>query len=284
MDNSTKKTLILVLLCFILGLSFFFYPLIADQLYQKNKLITKEEYVQTVKDISEKEINERLRKCYEYNEKLYKSGIVLAEPFEPELFDIDEEYLNLLSEKEEMGYVIIPSLNIDLPIYHTTAEEVLQKGVGHLLHTSLPVGGENTKAVISAHNGLPGAEMFTNIDKLQNGNLVQIEIYDRVLSYKVYDTKKVEPKDISDLYVEEGKDILVLVTCTPYGVNSHRLLVFCERIPNPVIKEVEHAEPKLKQEINVQDILNYIFFFLLVVFVALSFSTLIRKVIKDEKN
>ncbi len=124
-----------------------------------------------------------------------------------------------------MGYLEIPSIKVYLPVYHGTSDGVLQAGIGHLGNTSLPVGGENTHAVLSGHTGLPNARLLTDLDKLQEKDQFYLHVLDEVLAYEVDQIKVVEPDNISDIFIEDGKDYVTLVTCTPYGINSHRLLV-----------------------------------------------------------
>ena len=142
-----------------------------------------------------------------------------------------------------MGYVVIPKIDVNLPIYHGTSEEVLQKGVGHLQNTSLPVGGESTHAVLSGHTGLSSAKLFTDLDKLEEGNIFYIKTLGETFAYEVDQIKIVEPHETSDLLIESDKDYVTLVTCTPYGINSHRLLVRGTRIPY-----TEEVEKEIKKE------------------------------------
>lgn len=131
-----------------------------------------------------------------------------------------------------MGYIEIPTINISLPVYHGTEDAVLQIAVGHLEWSSLPVGGEDTHCVLSGHRGLPSAKLFTNLDKLVVGDKFVMRVLDEVLTYEVDQILIVEPTDVSTLIIEAGKDLCTLVTCTPYGINSHRLLVRGHRIEN----------------------------------------------------
>ena len=130
-----------------------------------------------------------------------------------------------------MGYVEIPSIHVRLPIYHGESDDVLTKGAAHLEHTSFPIGGENTHACISAHSGYPTQKFFDDIDELENGDEIYIYVLNRTMKYTVTDKDVVEPDDSSKLEVVQGKDLLTLVTCTPYGINSHRLLIHAERVP-----------------------------------------------------
>ena len=130
-----------------------------------------------------------------------------------------------------MGYVQIPKINVKIPIFHTTSDDVLQRGAGHLEGSSLPIGGVNHHAVISAHRGLPSAALFTDLDKMEKGDHFLLYILDDILCYEVDQITVVEPKNTSDLTVEDNMDLVTLLTCTPYGVNSHRLLVRGHRVP-----------------------------------------------------
>ena len=131
-----------------------------------------------------------------------------------------------------MGYINIPKINVELPIYHGTSDSVLQTSIGHLEETSLPVGGESTHTVLSGHRGLPSAKLFTDLDKLTEGDTFTLNILNQTLTYEVDQIRIVEPTDLSDLQIEEGQDLCTLVTCTPYGINTHRLLVRGHRIAN----------------------------------------------------
>lgn len=152
--------------------------------------------------------------------------------------------LNILTD-EMMGYVEVPKINIKIPIFHTTSEEVLSKGAGHLEGSSLPVGGENTHSVISAHRGLPSASLFTDLDQLEDGDHFLIRVLDQTLCYEVDQIHIVEPENTSDLAVEPGQDLVTLLTCTPYAVNTKRLLVRGHRVPyeEETIEKEEKESP-----------------------------------------
>jgi sortase A len=182
-------------------------------------------------------------KAQSYNDALLPmilpDSFAVAEATEEE----DEEYMSCLDLTGDgmMGTVEIPKIRITLPIYHTTNEEVLEKAAGHLEGSSLPVGGESTHAVISAHRGLPSASLFTDLDKLEVGDHFLINVLDDTLCYEVDQIEVVEPEDTSSLAVEEGEDLVTLLTCTPYGVNSQRLLVRGHRVPYDA-EEVQDEE------------------------------------------
>ncbi len=166
-----------------------------------------------------------------YNAEKYNNALKYSNANElDEMKKIILDYENILNYEDEIiGYVEIPKINKSIQIYHDD-EEKLTKGVVHLKNTSLPIGGENTHAVLSAHSGYPTQQFFDDIDELENGDVIYIKVLNRVLKYEVYDNEVVEPDDTSSLQIIDGKDILSLVTCYPYGINSHRLIVHAERV------------------------------------------------------
>ena len=220
-----KKKIIQVLIILI-GVALLVYPWIANYLNEHAAKSTISTYENEVKHTDKKEKEEMLEKAREYNESLV--GKVNR-------YYLNEEekkrYAHILDITKTgiMAYVEIPKLNIYMPVYHGTDEGVLQIAAGHLPGSSLPVGGENTHSLISGHRGLPSAKLFTDIDKLKKGDLFLIHVFDEVLAYKVNQIKIVLPDDVETLEIEKGKDYVTLITCTPYGVNSHRLLVRGER-------------------------------------------------------
>ena len=179
-----------------------------------------------IKALTEEEKDTMLKKADTYNEKLKD----VNRPFLNYAEAGDYNSILDISGTGIMGYVTIEKLGVELPIYHGTSEGVLQVAAGHLEGSSLPVGGEGTHSVLSAHRGLPSARLFTNLDKMEAGDTFTVTVLDRKLTYQVDQIKIVEPQEINDLTIEEGKDYCTLMTCTPYGINSHRLLVRGERI------------------------------------------------------
>ena len=262
-----RKSLIAALVLMLMfSMGVFAFPYISNAVYNRNKLQTKVNYEQQISTLSQEEIDQRIEEARLYNQQLIDSGVVLTEPFDPIQEDLDEKYFSMLNDTEEMGYISIPSLDLNLPIYHSTDEEVLEKGVGHLYHTSLPVGGQSTNCVLSAHCGLPNAELFTHLDKLKNGNTFTIQVYNETYTYEVYDKAVVDPEDVSSLYIQPGKDIVTLITCTPYGVNTHRLLVFGKRVKDKDVESVLKQEPEINDSIGPQDILNIAFICVCILF------------------
>lgn len=247
MKKKTITTMITAVF-FLAGLSLLLYPFIANQwnTYRQEQLISRyDEAVSQKEEAGTIDYEAEWEKAYAYNEALLPS--ILPDSFaNAEAADQpDEGYLSCLNLNGDgmMGYVEIPKIDIKLPIYHTTSEEVLEKAAGHLAGSSLPVGGESTHAVISAHRGLPSAALFTDLDKLEAGDHFLIYVLDRVLCYETDQITVVEPKETQGLAVKEGEDLVTLLTCTPYGVNSHRLLVRGHRVYEQPEKVREESLP-----------------------------------------
>ena len=220
---------ILLVLVFLVGLSLLLYPSVSDywnSFHQTRAIAT---YSEEVANLENEQYDELWAAAQQYNRSLTERGnaYVLSE-------EQKEAYEKLLdvSGLGVMGYIEIPEIDVSLPVYHGTEESVLQIAVGHLEWSSLPVGGESTHCVLSGHRGLPSAKLFTNLDKLTEGDIFLLRVLDEVLTYEVDQTLIVEPQDTASLQIEEGKDYCTLVTCTPYGINTHRLLVRGHRIEN----------------------------------------------------
>lgn len=223
-----KLTTILLVPALFAGLSLLLYPTVSDW----NSLHASQavaDYAENVRNLEAEKYEQVLQDAKSYNQML---------PYEQTTFALSEEekeaYDALLdiSGTGVIGYIEIPTVNISLPVYHGTEDAVLQIAVGHLEWSSLPVGGESTHCVLSGHRGLPSAKLFTNLDKLVAGDKFIMRVLDEVLTYEVDQILIVEPTDVSTLMIEAGKDLCTLVTCTPYGINSHRLLVRGHRIEN----------------------------------------------------
>lgn len=214
------NTLLIIIL--VVGLLILFYPSISNYLNKRNASMVVSDYEEKVSVLENEEYEQILKKAQEYNNKIVNRDMKYA-------LDDDElqEYLSCLSfgDNSAIGYIDIPSLNIALPIYHTTNEDVLVNGIGHVEWSSLPIGGESTHSVLSGHRGLPSAKLFTDIDKLSEGDIFKIHTLNETLVYKVDKISVILPEDLNLLKIEDGKDYCTLVTCTPYGVNTHRLLV-----------------------------------------------------------
>lgn len=255
---------------FLAGLSLLLYPFVANQWnnYRQKQLISGYEQVVSEKEAAEGiDYDEERKKAEDYNEALLPC--VLPDSFAlAESSGVDPVYMNTLNiaGDEMMGSVEIPKINIKIPIYHTTEEEVLNKGAGHLEGSSLPVGGANTHAVISAHRGLPSASLFTDLDQMKVGDHFLLHVLDETLCYEVDKISVVKPEDTSALAVEDGQDLVTLLTCTPYGVNTERLLVRGHRVP--------YVEEEVKEEKTVLSGSSLHTNYLLWVFVGLSVTAL----------
>lgn len=216
----------------VIGLALVLYPWISEYLYEYGVQSLVESYESDNNDMDDSEKEEQLRLAREYNEALLKANIKLTDPFSLEDQAGGEfNYDSILNYNKNgvMGFIDIPKIDVYLPIYHGTSNEVLEKGIGHLENTSFPIGGESTHAVISGHTGLNSAKMFTDLTSMVLDDQFYIDILGDTLAYKVINIEVVEPDDVSSLLIQDGKDLVTLVTCTPYGINSHRLLVTGER-------------------------------------------------------
>ena len=222
-------TTIVLVLILLVGLSLLLYPSVSDYWNSFHSSRAISAYAEDVANLDEAQYEEMWSAARAYNRALAERSTNFA------LSDAQkEEYEKLLdiSGVGIMGYLEIPELNMSLPIYHGTEESVLQIAAGHLEWSSLPVGGESSHCVISGHRGLPSAKLFTDLDKLQEGDVFVLRVLDEVLTYEVDQIRVVEPSQVSDLEIVEGSDLCTLVTRTPYGINTHRLLVRGHRIEN----------------------------------------------------
>ena len=229
-----RKHISTIILCitFITGLSLLLYPTVSNYWNAQHQTQAVVDYTQRIERMDDSEKLAEIDRAVSYNSVLVYNG----RRFSPNKEE-KEIYNSILSVDDNgmMGYITIPELRLKLAIYHGIDESVLQVGIGHIEGSSLPVGGESTHCVISGHRGLPSAKLFTDIDKLELGDVFMLHVYDEVLTYEVDQILIVEPEDYSALAIEEGKDYCTLVTCTPYGINTHRLLVRGHRIENRVI-------------------------------------------------
>ena len=218
---------LVLILIFVLGLSFLLYPTVSDYWNSFHQTVAIKDYTQSISDIGEDAYQKMFEEAKAYNENLKK--------------DYDRWHLSKEEEKVYnktlnvsgtgvMGYIEIPVIDCELPIYHGSDSQILQTSIGHIEGSSLPVGGKGNHAVLSGHRGLPSAKLFTDLDKMVEGDVFFLQILDETLTYQVDQISIVLPNDLEDLELEEDKDYCTLVTCTPYGVNTHRLLVRGERV------------------------------------------------------
>lgn len=225
------------ILVFLGGLSLLLYPSISNywNVHHQSRVI--DSYVQEVNDMSDKQKLDIWQQAEMFNANALKR----PNPFEPSDEEL-EQYNNLLniSGNGAMGYVEIPTIDCKLPVYHGTQDSVLQVAVGHIEWSSLPVGGESTHTVLSGHRGLTSARLFSNLDKLNEGDRFMLHVLDETLTYEVDQIRIVEPEETTDLQIKKGMDLCTLVTCTPYGINTHRLLVRGHRVANDSVATIKY--------------------------------------------
>ncbi len=259
---------ILLILIFVLGLSLLLYPTVSDWWNSQHQSKAIANYAEDVSNMKEEEKRELISEARKFNEITTKrAGYQFLSEEETSQY---KKVLDI-SGTGIMAYIEIPKIDVSLPIYHTVSESVLQIAVGHIEWTSLPVGGESTHCVLSGHRGLPSAKLFTNLDKVSVGDLFMINTVGETFTYEVYEILIVEPEDISSLRIIEGEDLCTLVTCTPYGVNSHRLLVKGRRTANvqekPVIQVISEAgeiDPLIVAPIVAVPILLLLFLYVMI--------------------
>ncbi|MBY0598581.1 class C sortase [Bacillus bingmayongensis] len=216
---------------FLLGLGIFLYPVISNWFATRTHYSQISSYDEKIKSFQKKELERREKEANKYNKQVQISTQTFADPFGEQQKNNGKPYADALNIGDVMGYVEIPKIKVKLPIYHGTSEEVLSRGIGHLDKSSLPIGGDSTHTVLTGHRGLPSAVLFTDLDKMKESDVFYIHSLDKVLVYQVDQIKTVLPSEIDDLLIVNGQDYATLLTCTPYGVNTHRLLVRGHRIP-----------------------------------------------------
>ncbi len=262
-----RRVLILVVFALIvlIGINVLFYPQLSDYVNEKNASRIIGSYEKAVSSLTKADYSKYLEAAREYNARLYKKNLSVGDAFssssaraEP---DRSDEYWSLLNVDKDgvMGYIEIAKIQVKLPIYHGTDDTVISSGAGHLYGTSLPAGGENTHTVVTSHTGLPSAELFTGLDRLKIGDTFAFHVLGETYTYQVDRIQTVLPDEVDSLRISAGKDYATLITCTPYGINTHRLLVRGTRIPNPAAPKLQ-AVRKTPQKLNwFQQILRNIF-------------------------
>ena len=215
------KTVIFLTLGFLVGICILLYPAFSDFWNSKTQSRAIVDYESVLEQLKPEDYTAIFEQAHEYNRQLYETQFPLTDY--PKVPGYDEALS--ITDNDMIGYLKIDRIGVELPIYHGTSEDVLNKGVGHLEGSSLPVGGENTHSVMSAHRGLPSSKLFTDLDRMEKGDTFQIVVLDQVLTYQVDQIKVITPREVGDLQIIEGGDYCTLFTCTPYGINTHRLLV-----------------------------------------------------------
>ena len=246
----------------IIGIGIFLYPTLSDYYNSLHQTKVVEGYISQVKNINKSEKNSILNSASEYNSKLPKN-------ITPDL-NLNKiqkkEYNSILNIDKAglMAFIEIPKLSKKMPIYHGTEASVLEVAIGHIPGTSFPIGGKGTHAVISGHRGLPSAKLFTDIDQLNKGDVFLIHVMDKKLTYEVDQILITAPDDISPLKIDKNSDLVTLVTCTPYGVNSHRLLVRGHRIPNKKISMTIMSDADTLESIKTVSLIS-IFIYIIII-------------------
>ncbi len=220
--------IIICILVFLIGIGVLLYPIIYSKYSESVRSDVYTEYMENVEDKTDREVDKEFEDAVKFNELLFNKEIDHLDPK-------NNGYYNQLDLVDNgiMAYVSVPKIGIKLPIHHGTGDSALKNGCGHMPQSSLPVGGINTHAVISAHTGMSENPMFSDLELIEEGDIFQIEVLNRTLTYEVYEINVVSPYDIELIQIQKDKDLCTLITCTPYGINTHRLLVQGERIPNP---------------------------------------------------
>lgn len=236
LPSKKRKILFLlpgILLCLI-GVCLLLYPWVSNYLYERQARTEITAYTEQTEGMEEENVNALIQAAQEYNEALANDQTRYVDPFNTSEFDPShaEEYwkLLMLSDSGLMGYIEIPSISVYLPVFHGTDSDTLLAGIGHMQGSSLPVGGEGTHAILTGHSGLTSAKMFTDLTQLEEGDYFFFHILGETLAYQVTSITTILPNVVDDLRIREGEDLMTLVTCTPYGVNSHRLLVTGTRV------------------------------------------------------
>ena len=266
--KSGSASTILLVAIFFVGLSVMLYPTISDFWNEKRQSQAIINYDDLIVDLTPEDYTKLFDKADKYNEKLRNMSF----PFLSHKSIADEYYSTLdVNGNGMMGYITIEKIKVQLPIYHGTSDQVLNSAVGHVEGSSIPVGGESTHAVLSAHRGLPSAKLFTNLDKLEKGDIFTIRILDRTITYQVDQILIVLPEETDALNVVPGEDYCTLVTCTPYGINTHRMLVRGTRIENiepdrviNVITEAYQIDPLIVTPAVAAPILGLLLIYLIV--------------------
>lgn len=272
-----RKSTIVASIVILAGIVLLLYPTVSNWWNTKHQSIAIESYVSKVEKSDETEYTDILKEARDYNESLVDKSLDRLRLSEKEL----DKYNSMLKieDSEIISVISIPKINLRLPIYHGTGEAVLQVAIGHIPGTSLPVGGKDTHSVISGHTGLTSAELFTDIEKLLKGDTFTLNTLNETLTYEVDQIRVVLPQEVDDLNIEKGKDYVTLQTCTPYGVNTHRLLVRGSRINTDLsnIKVTADAIELNSIVINIVCLIILILIFYIVKFIVILVELLLSK-------
>ncbi|SHH52602.1 sortase A [Virgibacillus chiguensis] len=245
---------VIIIIIFLVGLGVFSYPIISNILSTQVHQSVVKEYAETVENMDEEEIKQEKKKAAEHNKKLENSEVDFVDPFSEEGAEGNKaagnkSYYDALNIDPAIGSIEIPKIGSNLPIYHGTGEDVLSRGVGHMENSSLPTGEKGTHSVLTAHRGLPSAKLFRNLDELGKGDQFYVNVLNEKYAYEVYDVEIVLPHETQWLQTEDNEEYMTLLTCEPYMLNTHRMLVKGKRVP--------YDESKAKETEEVTDTFNY---------------------------
>lgn len=271
---------IILLIIFFVGVSLVIYPTVSD--YWNSRVQSKaiSDYKNTVNNASNSDLERMKLEAVFYNQDLYNRQ-QNGTPISDDTVNYDD-VLNINGDGI-MGYIVIPTIGVELPIYHGTEDKVLQVATGHAKASSVPIGGENTHAVILGHRGLPSARLFNDLDQLEKGDYIEIHVLDEVLYYEVYDVLIVEPEELNSLRIVSGEDIVTLVTCTPYGINTHRLLIHTRRVDVKDENQLIFSEARKIDKAYVAIIMGIVLWiFAMIILLYVSSKRRIRKISREE--
>lgn len=238
------------ILVFAIGFCICLYPLVGSLIQRVGQQSLLSTYEKEEEKIDTETMESELEKAREYNSTLYQTqGVYVGDEAASILSDESYESLLNLTDSGIMGRIEIPKINVNLPIYHGTEDDVLSKGIGHFKPSSLPVGGKSTRSVLTGHRGLPSSKLFTRLDEMEEGDYFFIEVCNETLAYRVNEIIEIKPEELSELQIEPDEDLVTLVTCTPYGINTHRLLVTGERVPykESIKEEIQPSFPSWRE-------------------------------------
>lgn len=274
-----KKSNLPFIILFLIGLSILLYPVVSRFYYTIESNNQTQDFERAAKKLSQKEINRRMALAQAYNDSL--NNVHLEDPYEKKRIQKGiAEYARMLEVSEKIGIISVPKIGQKLPIFAGSSQEVLSKGAGHLEGTSLPIGGKSSHTVITAHRGLPKAKLFTDLDKLKKGKIFYIHNIKEVLAYKVDQISVVKPDNFSKLLVVKGKDYATLLTCTPYSINSHRLLVRGHRIKYvPPVKEKNYLMKEFQTHYKLYFLLS-----ILVILILVALLLYLKRKFKERKR
>ena len=276
-----KIPIFIAIFLFILSAIFLAFPTVSNALYQAENHSTITKYNSNVNSMSKAEKEKYLTLARQYNESLTEtvSDAFVASAYE----NIKPDYESVLNFNDgQICSVEIPKINVKLPVYHGTSEDVLTKGAAHSANTSFPIGGKNTHSVISAHTAYPGKVFFDDLTELEKGDIFNINVLDEKLTYKICDISIAEPDDTSKLKIVYDKDLVTLVTCYPYAVNSHRLLVTGERVENDTADSTKEVLSKSEEQSNSFSPAVFIFIGIALIVFLIIFAT--RKILTKSKD